>query len=308
MTTSQLIQSIVKASEQGKVKVKKVVDNTAERVEILLTLAGQASVKGTLEALYAFTLCQVSFHPCLCVIEGEKPVFPSVNEWLRTSTLRTKDLLEQELLLDKRALEERIMKASLEALFIAHRVYRHLESCTTWASVLETIEAYVSPHLPAFHRAVGEEDFAALAEVKVKRISQHDSQQAEQKLAGMREELGETERQLGQLTQYAIAHFRGLLKTYGKGSARKTLLTSIEAVDLAEALPSDKRLYLNKKDGFIGYGLKKDTYLLDCSIRDRLAVFRRDGTLRVVPVEEKCISWARAFCGLRCSRRRPPTT
>lgn len=287
VTTPQLIQSILKASEQGKVSIKKIADNTAQQVEILLILASQASAHKTLHALYAFTLCEVTIFPCICVIKEDKPAFLSVSELLRSSTLHTKQLLQAELLVEQEKLQENLMSALMEKLFIIHKIYRHIEECTTWQGIIDSISTHLTPHLPKFHRAVNEEDIVALTAIKIKRISKYDRTQAARHISALTTQLKDVQRHLKTLTQYTIDYFTGILARYGKGKERKSALQKIAAINTTEVLPNDKKIYLNKKEGFIGYGLKKEPHLLDCSVQDRLIVFKRDGSCCVVQVEEK---------------------
>ncbi|MBC7923532.1 MAG: DNA gyrase/topoisomerase IV subunit A [Ferruginibacter sp.] len=293
-TTTSLIDSIVKAGESGKIKIKKpdkgaqaVEDNTAEAVEILIHLAPGTSPDTTIDALYAFTDCEVSVSPNACVIVDEKPQFVGVNEVLRLSTHKTVSLLGQELEIRKAELLERILYASLEKIFIENRIYRKIEECETWEAVLETIDKGLKPFKKQFYRVLTPDDLVRLTEIKIKRISRYDAFKAEELMRKLEEERQETEDNLANLTRFATAYFKDLLKRYGKGRERKTEIRSFNTIVASVVAAANQKLYVNRAEGFIGYGLKKDELVGDCSDLDDIIVFRRDGKCKVVKVEEK---------------------
>ena len=286
-TTTGLIDSIIKANDKGKIKVKKVVDNTAEVVEILVELASGQSPNITIDALYAFTDCEVSISPNTCVIIDEKPHFVSVNEVLKLSTDRTVDLLRQELEIRKGELLEKILFSSLEKIFIENRIYRDIEECETWEAVLETIDKGLDPFKKEFYREITQDDIIRLTEIKIKRISRFDSFKADEIMRKLEEELAEVEHNLENLIDYAIAYFQKLLEKYGKGRERKTEIRSFENIAATVVAANNAKLYVNRAEGFIGYGMKKDEFVCDCSDIDDIIVFRKDGKFQVVRISDK---------------------
>ena len=286
-TTNSLIESIVKANDKGKIKIKKVVDNTAQDVEILVSLAPNQSPDITIDALYAFTDCEVSIAPNACVIVDDKPAFLSVNEMLRRSTEKTVALLKHELEIRRGELLEKILFSSLEKIFIENRIYRDIEECETWEAVIETIDKGLEPYKPQFYREIVREDIIRLTEIKIKRISKFDSFKADEQLKKLQEELEQTEYNLAHLTEYAIDYFKNLLAKYGKGKERKTEIRTFDTIARNVVAANNAKLYVNRKDGFIGYGLKKDEYVCDCSDIDEIIVFRRDGKMMVSKIADK---------------------
>jgi topoisomerase-4 subunit A len=296
-TTISLIESIVKASESGKIKIKKpekgsaaVEDNTAENVEIKIHLAPGSSPDITIDALYAFTDCEVSVSPNACVIVEDRPQFLGVNEMLRISTHHTVELLRQELEIKKADLLERILYASLEKIFIENRIYRKIEECETWDSVLETIDKGLKPFKKQFYREITQDDLVRLTEIKIKRISKFDGFKADELMRRLEEELKETEHHLAHLVPFAITYFKDLLKKYGKGRERRTEIRSFNTIAANVVAAANQKLYANYQDGFIGYGLKKDEsvkFVCECSDLDDIIIFRKDGKCKVVKVDEK---------------------
>ena len=286
-TTTGLIDSIIKANDKGKIKIKKVVDNTAQEVEILVELASGQSPNITIDALYAFTDCEVSISPNACVIIDEKPHFMSVNEILRRDTEQTTDLLKQELEIRKGELLEKILFSSLEKIFIENRIYRDIEECETWEAVLETIDKGLAPFKKDFYREITQEDIIRLTEIKIKRISRFDAFKADEVMRKLEEELAEVEHNLNNLIAYAIGYFQKLLDKYGKGRERKTEIKSFDNIAATVVAANNAKLYVNRKEGFIGYGIKKDEFVVDCSDIDDIIVFRRDGKFQVVRIAEK---------------------
>lgn len=286
-TTTALIDSIVKANDNGKIKIKKVVDNTAKDVEILIYLAPGISPDITIDALYAFTDCEVSISPNACVIIKEKPHFLSVNELLKISTANTVDLLKQELEIRRMELMEKMLFSSLEKIFIENRIYRDIEECETWEAVIKTIDKGLDPFKPDFYRDITNDDIVRLTEIKIKRISKFDAFKADELMKKLGEELNETIYNLENLTDYAIKWFKGLLDKYGKGKERKTEIRTFDTITATHVAVANQKLYVNREEGFIGYGLKKDEYISECSDIDDIIVFRRDGKFIVTKIGEK---------------------
>ncbi|MEM8566972.1 MAG: DNA gyrase/topoisomerase IV subunit A, partial [Bacteroidota bacterium] len=286
-TTSSLIDSIIKANDRGKIKIKQVVDNTAKDVEILISLAPGQSPDITIDALYAFTDCESSISPNSCVIIDDKPNFISVNEILKLNTERTVALLTSELEIKKHDLMEKILFSSLEKIFIENRIYRDIEECETWEAVIETIDKGLVPYKPQFYREITEEDIVRLTEIKIKRISRFDSFKADELLKKLEEDLKETEYNLAHITDFAIGYFTNLLEKYGKGKERKTEITSFDNIDTTIVAANNQRLYVNRADGFVGYGLRKDEFVTECSDIDDIIAIRKDGKMMVSRVSEK---------------------
>ncbi|QSE96655.1 DNA gyrase/topoisomerase IV subunit A [Fulvivirga lutea] len=286
-TTTGLIESIIKANDKGKIKIKKVVDNTAKDVEIIVDLAPGQSPDITIDALYAFTDCEVSISPNACVIIDEKPLFIPVNEILKLNTDKTVSLLTQELEIRKAELMEKILFSSLERIFIENRIYRDIEECETWEAVIETIDKGLDPYKKQFYREIIEEDIVKLTEIKIKRISKFDSFKADELLKRLEEELKETEYNLAHITDYAIDYYSNLLDKYGKGRERKTEIKSFDSIDTTIVAANNQKLYVNRQDGMVGYGLKKDEFVCECSDLDDIIAIRRDGKLMVSRISDK---------------------
>ena len=286
-TTTNLIESIVKASEKGKIKIKKVVDNTARDVEIQIHLVPGQSPDIAIDALYAFTDCEVSISPNACVIADEKPRFLSVYEILEYANNQTVDLLRRELEIRRQELLERILFGSLEKIFIENRIYRDIEECETWEAVIETIDSGLEPFKDQFYRTITQEDIVRLTEIRIKRISRYDSFKADEHLKKLEEELGDTEYNLAHLVDFAVKYYRGLLERYGKGRERRTEIRLFDTIKANAVAASNAKLYVNREDGFIGYGLRRDEYLCDCSDLDDVIVIRRDGKMLVTRIAEK---------------------
>ncbi len=286
-TTTSLIESIVKANDKGKIKIKKVVDNTAQDVEIVVSLAPNQSPDITIGALYAFTDCEVSIAPNSCVILDGKPVFLGVNEMLKTSTDQTVELLRRELEIKKAELLEKILFSSLERIFIENRIYHDIEECETWEAVIETIDRGLDPYKSQFYREITKDDIVRLTEIKIKRISKFDSFKADELLKKLQEELKQTEYHLSNLVEFAINYFKKLLDKYGKGKERKTEIRAFDSITATVVAANNAKLYVNRTDGFIGFGLKKDEYICECSDLDEIIVFRKDGKMIVSKIAEK---------------------
>ena len=287
VTTTNLIDSILKANDSGKIKIKKVEDNTAQDVEILVYLKQGVSPDVTLDALYAFTNCEVSISPNCCVIMDDKPCFVSVIDVLKISTQKTIDLLKQELSIEKHNLEEKWHFSMLEQIFIEKRIYRDIEECETWESVLKTIDAGLEPFKKKLKRKVLEEDLIRLTEIKIKRISKFDGTKAKEQITKIESNLDEVKNDLKHLIDYAIRYFEQLLKKHGKDRSRKTEISQFDTIKARRVAAANVKLYLNREDGFIGTSLKKDEFVCDCSDLDNVIIFRKDGKFLVTPVASK---------------------
>jgi len=287
VTTGQLIDSIIKANETGKIKIKQVIDNTAQDVEILVELQKGISPDLTIDALYAFTDCEYSISVNACAILNEKPAFLGVNEILEFSTERTVDLLKQELEIKHHNLLEKWHFSSLEKIFIEKRIYRKIEDCETWESVIDTIDNGLKPYLKNFKREVTKDDIIKLTEIKIKRISKYDSFKADEYLKEIENQLKETENYLKNLIDYAISYFEEILKKYGKGRERKTEIRTFDTIEAKNVAAPNKKLFVNRTDGFFGFGLKKEEPIGECSDLDDIISFRKDGTYSMQKVGEK---------------------
>lgn len=286
-TTTSIMESIVKASEKGQIKVKQVVDNTAQDVEIQIHLQAGQSPEVSIDALYAFTDCEISISPNACVIIEDKPTFMPVNEILKYNTHQTVQLLKQELQIRRDELMEKILFSSLEKIFIEKRIYRNIEECETFEEVITTIDKGLKPYKKQFYREITRDDILRLTEIKIKRISKFDSFKADDLLKDLEKELKQTLNHLKHLTDYAIAYYQNLLDKYGKGRERKTEIKSFQSVTAVEVIANNQKLYVNRDDGFIGWGLKKDEYICDCSELDDIIVVRKDGKAKVSRIQEK---------------------
>ncbi|MFT4737266.1 MAG: topoisomerase-4 subunit A [Cyclobacteriaceae bacterium] len=286
-TTTSLIDSVIKANDKGKIKIKHVVDNTAADVEIQVTLAPGMSPDITMDALYAFTDCEVSISPNACIIKDEKPQFLGITDILNDSVHQTVDLLKQELEIRRNELMEKILFSSLEKIFIENRIYRDIEECETWEDVISTIDQGLEPFKSQFYRDIASEDIVRLTEIKIKRISRFDAFKADDLMRKLQEELEQVAHHLAHLTEYAVAYYEGLLKKYGEGRERKTEITNFDNIQATFVAANNAKLYMNASDGFVGYGLKKDQFVSDCSDIDDIIVFRRDGKCVVTRIQDK---------------------
>ena len=292
ITTDVLIESIVKANEKGKIKIKKVDDNTAAEVEIVCYLPAGISPDQMIDALYAFTNCQISFSPQTCVIVDNKPVFMTASEILRHSTFRTQDLLRQELEIQLAELEDRWHWVSLEKIFFEKGIYRVLErrDFATWDDQVTGIERGFDPYRGLFRQEITREQVLRLCERPVRKISKFDIKKAEEEIANIDIDIDETQNHLAHLTEYAIAYFQHILETYGKGRERKTEIRNFEDIQAANVAVANEKLYVNTATGFAGTNLKREEgveYAFDCSMIDDIIVFRTDGTMIVTKVSEK---------------------
>src|SRR5678809_814068 len=288
VTTTQLMESIVKANDQGKIKIKKVTDNTAAEVEIQVDLAAGISPDITIDALYKFTDCEVSISPNACVIVDQKPQFLGVNDLLKLSVDKTKDLLEQELKIKLSELQEKWHYTSLERIFFEEKIYKELEKKhATWDKVLEAIDEAFKPYRKQLKRAITREDVIKLTEKPVRRIYKLDIDELNDQIKGLEADIKQVKYDLANLVDYAVAYFENLLKKYGKDRERKTEIRTIEVIEAKQVAIANARLYVNRADGFIGTGLRKDEFLFDCSTLDDGIVFTKHGIMKVVKVGEK---------------------
>ena len=288
-TTGGLMESIVAANEKNKIKIQKVEDNTAAEVEILVHLPAGADVDQTIAALYAFTDCEVSISTNATVIQDDKPRFLSVNELLKHSAQHAKDVLLQELHIQLGELEEKWHFSSLEKIFIEKRIYRDIEEATSWEAVMAAIWKGLKPYLKILKREVTDDDVARLTEIRIKRISKFNSFEADEHILALEKEIEQVNKNIKGITRYTISHFERLKKVYGPGRERRTEISSFGRVAAAEVIMANETLYLNAKDGFAGYGLKKEggEPLCKCSTLDDIIYFAKDGTMTVNKVAPK---------------------
>jgi len=299
-TTQSLIDSILKANDKGKIKIKKVVDNTAEHVEVLVELGNGVSPDLTIDALYAFTNCEISISPNACVIIEDKPHFMTVEDILDICTQQTKALLKRELEIRKAELLEKLHFSSLEKIFIENRIYRDIEQCETWEAVLEAVDSGLRKYVRVpgekpkknddrleLLRDITEDDLVRLTEIRIKRISKYNTFKAEEQISKLEEELKEVQHHLDNLTDYAIAYYENLLQKFGKGKERRTIITTFENIEATEVVAKNAKLYVDRKEGFFGTGLKKDEFVCECSDIADIIVFRKDGKYQVSRIADK---------------------
>ena len=294
-TTTSLIDSILSANDKNKIKISKIEDNTAEKVEIMIHLPSTVSAEEALPALYAFTDCEVSLAPNACVIQNNQPQFISVNDLVKSSANLTRELLRMELEIKLGELQEKWHFASLEKIFIEKRIYRDIEKEETWEGVISAVDKGLKPYVKIFKRAITQDDILRLLEIKIKRISKYDSFRADEQIKGFEEEIEEVEGHLAQITRFAVRYLKELKKKYGKGKERKTEISQSEDGELipfdrivaSQVVVANETLYLNRKDGFAGYALKKDEAIEKCSTLDDVIVFGKDGVMKVMKVADK---------------------
>ena len=286
-TTGSLIDSIIKANEKGKIKIKKIEDNTAAEVEILVHLPPGVSPDKTIDALFAFTNCEQSISPLGCVIEDNKPLFVGVSEMLRQSTEHTVELLKADLEIKLDELETQWHFASLERIFIEERIYRDIEEESTWDGVIAAIDAGLKPYITHLKREVTTDDIVKLTEIKIKRISKFDSDKANQRIEAIEGAMAEVKHHLSNLVTYAINYFKKLKTDYGKDKERKTELRIFDDVDATKVVNRNTKLFVNREEGFVGTALKKDEYVCDCSDIDDIIIFTQSGQAVVTKVDSK---------------------
>ena len=294
-TTTSLIDSILSANDKSKIKVSRIEDNTSEFVEILVHLPSTVSAEDSLPGLYAFTDCEVSLAPNACIIKDNHPQFLSVNDLVKSAAELTRETLRRELEIKLGELQEKWHFASLEKIFIEKRIYRDIEKEETWEGVIAAVDKGLKPYVKSLRRSVTQEDIVRLLEIKIKRISKYDSFRADEQIKGFEDEIAEVEGHLAQLTRYAIRYFKELRKKYGKGRERKTEicvdengeLTPFDKIVAAKVVVANETLFLNRKDGFAGYGLKKDESIEKCSNLDDVIVIGKDGVMKVMKIADK---------------------
>ena len=286
-TTTSLIDSVLKANEKGKIKIKRIEDNTARDVEILVHLPPGISPDKTIDALFAFTNCEVSISPICCIIKENKPVFIEVREALKYSTDHTVDLLKQELEIQLDELEEQWHFSSLERIFIENRIYRDIEEEETWEGVIRAIDKGLKPFIKHLKRAVTDEDIVRLTEIRIKKISKFDIDKAKQFIEGLEEKIAAVKEHLNHIIDYAIAYFKDLKQKFGKGKDRKTDIRIFEDIIATKVVMANAKLYVNREEGFVGISLKKDEFVSDCADIDDVIVFRNDGKMLVTKVDAK---------------------
>ena len=286
-TSSSLIESILKANDKGKIKIKKIEDNTSSDVEILIHLPNGVSPDKTIDGLFAFTNCEVSISPLSCIIEDNKPVFIGVSEILKKSTEKTKNLLKKEL--DVRLAELNLLwhYSTLEKIFIENRIYRLIEDEETWDGVLEAINKGLKPFINLLKKEVSEDDTLKLTEIKIKRISKFDLEKADKKIKQIEEDIDKVKFNLENLNDFAIQYFKDLKSTYSTGRQRKTEIRIFDDVDVKKVVVKNSKLYVNREDGFIGTSLRREEYVEDCSDIDDIIVFTSNGDMIVTKVDSK---------------------
>jgi topoisomerase-4 subunit A len=286
-TTSTLIDSVIKANDKGKIKIKKIEDNTAEFVEILIHLPAGVSPDKTIDALYAFSDCEISISPNACIIKNDKPYFLTVSDILKQSTAHSLELLKAELeilLAEQQALWH---FASLERIFIENKIYRDIEECETWDAVIGAIRTGLKPHIKHLKESVTDEDIVRLTEIKIKRISKFDLDKANENLKKIEEAIADLKNKLANLIDYAVDYFKGLKKKYKEGRTRKTEIRTFETIVASKVAIRNQKLYINKEEGFIGTSLRKDEFVSDCSDIDDVIVIRNDGKMMITRVSTK---------------------
>ncbi|MDG1518685.1 MAG: DNA gyrase/topoisomerase IV subunit A [Flavobacteriales bacterium] len=286
-TTGSLIDSILKANDKGKIKIKKVEDNTSANVEIIIHLAPNISPDKMIDALYAFTDCESSISPNSGVISEERPKFLGVTEILKQNTESTKQLLIRELKIRLGELNEHWHFNSLEKIFIENRIYRDIEECETWEAVIEAIDIGLKPYKKLFNRTITEEDIVRLTEIKIKRISKFDAFKADEAINRIEEEMKQIQYDLDNIIDYAVDYFKSLKKKFGADKQRKTEIRTFENIDASKVVVANQKLFVNREEGFAGFGMKKDEFVIDCSDIDDIIVFTADGTMMVSKIQNK---------------------
>ncbi|MCX7862614.1 MAG: DNA gyrase/topoisomerase IV subunit A [Bacteroidales bacterium] len=287
ITTDKLIDSIIKANEKGKIKIKKIDDNTSEHVEILIQLAPGVSPDKTIDALYAFTDCEITLSTNACVISNNKPLFIGVTDILKANTDRTLLLLKRELEIQLQELEDEWHFASLEKIFIEKKIYRKIEDCETWEAVTDIVYTSLKPFEKNLKKPITTDDIIKLLELHIKRISKFNSIEADKHIKNIETNIDEVKNHLANIVEYTINYFKQIKKQFGKDKTRKTELRSFENIEATRVVIANARLYVNRSEGFVGTGLKKDEYVCDCSDIDDIIVFLKDGSYVVTKVSEK---------------------
>ena len=287
VTTTSLIESIIKANDKGKIKIKHIENNTAENVDITIILPNDVSIDKTIDALYAFTDCEVTIHPSACIIENDKPIFTSISNILKVSTENTKYILTKELTIQLHELKEKWHLCSLERIFIENRIYRDIEEVDNWDDIIKNIFKGLKPYIKNLYRDVTDEDVIKLTEIKIKRISKYDLEKEKEKVKQIELAIQSTERNLENIIDYTIDYFKDLKKKYGTERKRKTEDKLFDNIVASKVAIANRRLYVNRSEGFIGVSLRKEEFLFECSDIDDIIVFREDGKMSVTKVSTK---------------------
>ena len=286
-STTSLIDSILKANDKGKIKIKKIDDNTASKVEILVYIPNGISPDKTIDALYAFTNCEMSISPLTCIIQDNKPVFLGVSDILKTSTDNTVELLKKELKIKLGELEDQWHNASLERIFIENKIYRDIEDKTTWEGVLSAIDQGLKLYTKKLKREIVDDDLIRLTEIKIKRISKFDTDKADEKILNLEVQIKKVKSHLDDIINYSIAYFQRLKKDYSKNRERKTEIRIFDDVDAKKVVIRNTKLYVNRVEGFVGTSMRKDEYVCDCSDIDDIIVFTENGRMIITKVDTK---------------------
>ena len=286
-TTASLIESIIKASEKGKLKIKKIEDNTSSEVEVLVYLPSGSSIQKSIDSLYAFTQCEVSISPLSCIISNNKPHFLGVRDILKISTDNTKELLKKELEIQLNELESQWHTISLERIFIENRIYRDIEEKTTWDEVISTIENGLEPFKNKLKREITLDDIKKLTEIPIRKISKFDLDKVKEKLAKIEVNIEEVKNNLNHLVEYTIQYFTHLKKHYGKEKKRKTIIDEFDDLDKKKISIKNQKLYVNREEGFVGTSMRKDELVCECSDLDDIIIFTEDGIMKVIKVDSK---------------------
>ena len=286
-TSTSLIESILRANDKGKIKIKKIEDNTSSNVEILVHLPNGVSPDKTIDGLFAFTNCEVSISPLSCIIENNKPVFIGVSEILRKSTENTKNLLKNELEVKLNELNSLWHYLTLEKIFIENRIYRLIEEEDTWDGVLNSIKTGLKPYVSLLKNDVSHDDIVKLTEIKIKRISKFDIDKAGKKIKQIEDDISMVKENLENLNDFAIQYFKNLKTTYAKGKSRKTEIKIFDDVDVKKVVVKNSKLYVNREEGFIGTSLRKDEFIEECSDIDDIIVFTEKGDMIVSRIQSK---------------------
>ena len=286
-TTASLIESIIKASEKGKLKIKKIEDNTSSEVEVLVYLPSGSSIQKSIDSLYAFTQCEVSISPLCCIISDNKPHFLGVREILKISADNTKDLLKRELEIQLTELENQWHTISLERIFIENRIYRDIEEKTTWDDVISTIDNGLEPFKNRLKRDITVDDIKKLTEIPIRKISKFDLDKVKEKLVNIEANIEEVKNNLEHIVEYTIQYFTHLKKQYGKDKKRKTIIEEFDDLDKKKISIKNQKLYVNREEGFVGTSMRKDELVCDCSDLDDIIIFTEDGIMKVIKVDSK---------------------
>ena len=286
-TTNTLIESIVNANQKGKIKIKKIDDNTAENVEIIIQLATGISIDRTIDALYAFTDCENSISPNACVIENNQPIFLNVKEILKKAVKNTKKLLQKELEIRLQELENAWHWESLERIFIENKIYNLIENCETWKEIIVTIEQALEKFTSQLKQKITKDDIIKLTDLKIKKISKFDIKKAKKNIQTIEKEIRKLKKQLNEIIIYTIKYFENIKNKYGQGKERKTEIVNFGNIEASKVIIANEKLYFNRKDGFIGTSLKNDEFIEDCSDIDEVIIFRKNGTYFITKVTSK---------------------